>query len=168
MAPTPQAERHLRVLCLEDSPTEARLVRRVLTAAGYDLEMDLAAERGRFAQLLAGEPYDVILANYRLPGFTASAALELATAACPQTPFVGVAANVSEEVAAQLMRGGAVQAVLKERMAQLPRAVQRAISEKAPQGRQVAAAATHGEDADLSSGAHAPSRCSRISDLRQS
>jgi CheY-like chemotaxis protein len=130
MSPTPEAERHLHVLCLDDSPSDARLVRRVLTAAGYDLEMDLATERGRFEDLLASECYDVILADYRLPGFDARAAHELARVACPRTPFVGVSAIISEEVTAQLMRGGAVQSVLKGRLARLPHAVQRAMSEK--------------------------------------
>ena len=61
------------------------------------------------------------------------AALELASAACPQTPFVGVFATICEEINAHMMRGGAVECVLKERMALLPRAVQRAMGEKARQ-----------------------------------
>jgi len=37
------------------------------------------------------------------------AALELASAACPQTPFVGVFATICEEINAHMMRGDAVE-----------------------------------------------------------
>jgi putative nucleotidyltransferase with HDIG domain len=140
MSATSPAPRDLRVLCLEDSPSDAELVRGVLSAEGYELEMDLAAERGRFEQLLAGDPYDVILADYRLPGFDARAALELAKAARPQTPFVCISATIGEEVAVELLKGGAVDLVLKERMSRLPFAVQRAIDEKAHERQQQASA----------------------------
>jgi PAS domain S-box-containing protein/putative nucleotidyltransferase with HDIG domain len=126
-----QSQRHLRVLCLEDSLTDAELVGRELSADGYDLEMDVATERGHFEELLAGDPYDVILADYRLPGFDAHAALKLATAACPQTPFVCVSTAIAEEVTVELLKGSAVDLVLEDRMARLPFAVQRAIDEAA-------------------------------------
>jgi len=136
MSTTLQRQRHLRVLCLEDSPSDAELIRRVLTADGYELEMDLATERRRFEELLASDSYDVILADYRLPGFDARAALELARAARPQTPFVCVSGTIGEEVTVELLKGGAVDLVLKDRMARLPFAVQRAIDEKARQREQ--------------------------------
>ncbi len=52
--------------------------------AGYELDVALAADRRRFEELLAGGPYDVILADYALPGFDAHGALELAKAALPE------------------------------------------------------------------------------------
>ena len=133
MSAPPPPQHHLRVLCLEDSPSDAELVRRVLTAAGWDLELDLAAERGRFEELLAGRSYDVILADYRLAGFDPRAALELATAACPRTPFVCVSATIADEVATKLLKGGAVDVVLSDRLARLPFAVERAINEQTRQ-----------------------------------
>ncbi|MFA4966141.1 MAG: response regulator [Thermoleophilia bacterium] len=145
MSATPPTQRHLRVLCLEDSPSDAEQIRRVLVAAGYDLELDLAAERGRFEELLAGHPYDVILADYRLAGFDARAALELATAACPRTPFVCVSAAIADEIAAELLKGGAVEVVLKERLGRLPIAVERAIAAKARQGEPPPAPDARGE-----------------------
>jgi len=130
MSASSRTQRHLRVLFLEDSPSDAALAREVLTAAGYDLEVDLVTERGRFEELLASRRYDVILADYRLAGFGARAALESARAACPQTPFVCVSAAIADEVAAELLKGGAVDVVFEGRMAGLPCAVERAIGEK--------------------------------------
>jgi PAS domain S-box-containing protein len=130
MTPEPQSQQRLRVLCLEDSPAEAEEIRQTLVSAGYLLDMEVAPDRHRFEESLAGEPFDVILADYRLHGFDAHAALEVARAASPLTPFVCVSATVGEEVAVELLKGGAVDLVLKNRLARLPFAVERAIKEK--------------------------------------
>ena len=47
------AVRPLRVLCLEDSPPDAELVSEALTSAGYELDLDWAADRAAFEELLA-------------------------------------------------------------------------------------------------------------------
>jgi CheY-like chemotaxis protein len=83
-------DRRLRVLCLEDSPLDAELVRETLAGAGYQLDVSLAPDRHSFEELLGGGPYDVILADFALPGFDAHAALPLARAALPETPFICV------------------------------------------------------------------------------
>jgi PAS domain S-box-containing protein len=121
----------LRVLCLEDSPADAELVGRALTAAGYRLEFAVAPDRRRFEALLAGGPYDVILADYQLPDFDARAALELAKASCPSTPFICVSGTIGEEATVELLKQGADDCVLKDRMGRLPFAVQRAMEERA-------------------------------------
>jgi putative nucleotidyltransferase with HDIG domain/PAS domain S-box-containing protein len=121
----------LCVLCLEDSPPDAELVSATLTRAGYELDFALAPDRREFEKLLAGGPYDIILADFNLPGFDAPAALELAKAACPSTPFICVSATIGEEATVELLKQGADDIVLKDRMARLPFAVQRAIDERA-------------------------------------
>jgi PAS domain S-box-containing protein len=128
---TPPAQRRLRVLYLEGPPSDARRVGEALTAAGYLIDMELASDERRFEELPAGEPFDVILADAGLPGFDARAALELARTSCPQTPFPCVSATIGEKVAVDLLKGGAVDLVLKDRLARLPLSVERALDEKA-------------------------------------
>jgi CheY-like chemotaxis protein len=123
--------RPLRVLCLDDSPPDVELVAATLTRAGYRLELDWAAGRTAFEALLAGAPHDVILADYALPGFDAHEALELAKVACPGTPFICVSGTIGEEITVELLKRGADDIVLKDRMARLPFAVQRAVDERA-------------------------------------
>jgi PAS domain S-box-containing protein/putative nucleotidyltransferase with HDIG domain len=123
--------RSLRVLCLEDSPLDAELVSETLIRAGFRADIDLAPDRRRFEALLAGEPYDVILADFALPGFDAHRALELAKAAHPGTPFICVSGTIGEEATVELLKEGADDIVLKDKMARLPFAVQRAIDEAA-------------------------------------
>ena len=122
--------RRLRVLCLEDSPVDADLVGHTLTAAGYSLEMSVAAGRDDFVELLAGDAYDVILADYSLPGFDAHGALELAIRMRPLTPFICVSGTIGEEATVELLKQGADDCVLKDKMARLPFVVERAIAEK--------------------------------------
>jgi diguanylate cyclase (GGDEF)-like protein/PAS domain S-box-containing protein len=121
----------LRVLCLEDSPVDAELVRESLSGAGMRVDMNVAPDRSAFECLLADGPYDVILADFALPGFDALGALELASAACPTTPFICVSGAIGEEVTAELLRNGADDVVLKDRLARLPFAVENAIDERA-------------------------------------
>jgi PAS domain S-box-containing protein len=127
--PSIEAKPPLRVLILEDSPADATLMARTLTAAGFELDADLATERGRFVELLASGAYDVILADFSLPGFDAHAALELAKSACPTTPFVCVSGTIGEEATVELLKQGAADCVLKDRLGRLPFAVERAIAE---------------------------------------
>src|SRR5450756_2334575 len=123
--------RPLRVLCLEDSPSDAELMSEALTRGGYELDLDLAEDRAAFERLLVGEPYDIILADFALPGFDAHGALELAKVACPGTPFVCVSGTIGEEATVELLKHGADDCVLKDRLARLPFAVQRAIDDRA-------------------------------------
>lgn len=122
--------RTLRVLCLEDSPEDVELVREML-AGIFQLEMKVASDRPNFDKLLAGGSHDVILADYSLPGFDAHSALELAKMACPTTPFICVSGVIGEEATVELLKAGADDCVLKDRLARLPFAVQRAIDERA-------------------------------------
>ena len=123
--------RQLRVLCLEDSPLDAELVTEALVKAGYELDVTLAPDRRRFEELLGAGPYDVILADFALPDFDAHGALELAKAAHPDTPFICVSGTIGEEATVELLKQGADDCVLKDRMARLPFAVQRALDERA-------------------------------------
>jgi PAS domain S-box-containing protein len=120
----------MRVLCLEDSPADAELVRATL-AGVFQLEMDVASDRLGLEKLLTGGSYDVILADYALPGFDAHGALDLAKVACPTTPFICVSGTIGEEATVELLKKGADDCVLKDRLARLPFAVQRAIDERA-------------------------------------
>jgi HD-GYP domain-containing protein (c-di-GMP phosphodiesterase class II) len=123
--------RPLRVLCLEDSAPDAELVVHTLTRAGYSLDLALAPDRRRFEELLAGAPYDIILADHVVPGFDAHGALELVRAASPTTPFICVSGTIGEEATVELLKRGADDIVLKDKMARLPFAVQRALDERA-------------------------------------
>lgn len=117
----------LRVLYLEDSPRDVEILRESLTESGYDLTMDLAATKKEFASFLRKGTYDVILSDFKLPGFDAFGALQLCLDFCPNVPFICVSGSIGEETAIKLIHGGAVDYVLKDRPARLPLAIKRAL-----------------------------------------
>ena len=119
----------LRILHLEDSPLDAELVREWLTDAGLSIQLDWAANEQEFTSFLQSGGYDLILADYRLPGFNAPAALLLAKAYCPDIPFIAVTGAVGEEEAVAFLKQGATDYVLKGRLSKLPGAIERALDE---------------------------------------
>src|SRR5450830_935293 len=119
----------LRILHLEDSPLDAELIREGLIEAGLSMQLDWAANEQEFTSFLQHGAYDLILADYRLPGFDAPAALVLTKSICPDIPFIAVTGAVGEEQAVEFLKQGATDYVLKSRLSKLPVAIERAMAE---------------------------------------
>ena len=121
----------LRILCLEDSPLDAELTGEALRSAGHEVDMDVVDDPAGFERLLGEGDYDVILADFALPSFDANRALALARSMKPDTPFICVSGTIGEEATVEMLKQGADDCVLKDKMARLPFAVGRAIDERA-------------------------------------
>ena len=119
----------LRALLLEDSPRDVEILRGLLIDAGFDLDMDCTALEKEFISLLRSRTYDIILADFKLPGFDGFAALRWSMEICPRVPFICVSGTIGEETAVELLKQGAVDYVLKDRLARLPSAIHRALGE---------------------------------------
>jgi sigma-B regulation protein RsbU (phosphoserine phosphatase) len=123
------AEKPLRILHLEDSPHDAEIIRERLIDAGFSMQIDVASNELEFTSFLRRGGFDLVLADYMLPGFDAPAALLLAKSLCPGIPFVTVSGAVGEEKAVELLKQGATDYVLKNRLDKLPLAIERALDE---------------------------------------
>jgi PAS domain S-box-containing protein len=119
----------LKVLCLEDVPQDAELMSELIREAGYNLEMDITATEKGFESLLRTGKYDIILSDFKLPGFDAFGALQLRYEICPGIPFICVSGSIGEETAIEILRLGADDYVLKDRPERLPYAIKRALEE---------------------------------------
>ena len=119
----------LKVLYLEDSPHDVEIVRELLIDAGYSLSMDCVEKKKEYVSLLREHTYDLILSDFTLPGFDAFGALQLAVEICPDVPFICVSGSIGEETAIKLIKQGAVDYILKDRIARLPLAIQRTLDE---------------------------------------
>ncbi len=82
-----------------------------------------------FRAALAHQPWDVILADYALPHFSADAAVQVLKDSGQDIPLIIVSGTISEEDAIRLMRHGASDFVFKQNMRRLIPAVQREIAE---------------------------------------
>ena len=122
-------ERALRILILEDLPSDAELMVYELRQTGIAHSYRRVAEREHFTAALREDPPDIILSDFHLPTFDGLEALTLAQATCPDTPFIFVSGAMGEEVAIDALKLGATDYVLKDRLSRLGPAVQRSLRE---------------------------------------
>lgn len=133
------ANRELRVLMLEDMLTDAELAQRELRKAGILFTAVRVETRDEFMRALDEFRPDIILSDYKLPDFDGMAALEIVQRDHPEVPVVMVTGALSDIEAVELIHAGAKDYVLKDRLARLAPAVQRALAaEQSARARQAA------------------------------
>jgi PAS domain S-box-containing protein len=119
----------LRVLLVEDSPTDAKLVVAALGALGRPIEHERVEERSAMRAALERVSWDIVLSDWSMPRFSALLALEVLKQSGHALPFIIVSGTIGEERAADAMRAGAQDYVLKDRLARLAPAVARELRE---------------------------------------
>src|SRR6266550_7372557 len=116
----------LRVLVLEDRVDDAELIARELRDGGLTAVWErVDTEAGFVARLQAG--WDVIIADYSLPQFSAPRALEILKRLDLDIPFIVVSGNVGEAAAVAAMRSGAHDYVFKGNLSRLRPAIEREV-----------------------------------------
>ena len=119
----------LDILSLEDSLIDFEIICAKLTNSGYVLNISRVDTERDFTAALRNNRYDIILADYNLHGFDGFQALLIANQYCPDTPFICVSGSIGEIMAVELLKHGAIDYVLKDRLERLPYAVKRALEE---------------------------------------
>lgn len=115
----------LRLLLLEDSDDDALLIQRSLERHGFRLTLGRAQNEAQFTAALENGAWDVIVADFSLPGFSGIDALRLTRDVEPDLPFILVSGTIGEELAVAAMRGGAQDYVMKSNLARLGPAIER-------------------------------------------
>lgn len=123
----PQSE-PLRILLLEDSPTDAELNEHLLRKAGINFTALRVETGSAFVAALDTFHPDIILADYKLPEFDGMAALQIVRRDHPEVPVIMVTGALSDIEAVELIHAGAKDYMLKDRPARLAAAVQRALA----------------------------------------
>ncbi len=129
-----EGKQKIRVLVVEDSLPDAEVCLEELQRAGFELFADVVSTREEFTPRLDAGSYDVILADYRLVGWTAMDALAEVQQRGKDIPFLLVTGSLGEEAAVECLKQGVSDYVLKDRLARLPLAVRRALEEKTQRG----------------------------------
>lgn len=114
----------------EDGAIDHDLVKRALQTAQLDFDIERVETLEEFAQKARGSGIDLILADYRLPGFTAIEAWETLAAQGPRPPFVLVSGAIGEAAAVAAIQLGMSDYVLKDDLAKLAHVVQRSIERR--------------------------------------
>jgi signal transduction histidine kinase len=126
-APGGPAEKPINILHLEDSEVDHQLVCRTLDKAALAYTIARVDTLTAFIQEAASAQVDLILADYRLSGFTALDAWAALPAAENRPPFVLLSGAIGEAAAVSAIQSGISDYLRKEDLARLELVIRRAM-----------------------------------------
>jgi PAS domain S-box-containing protein len=129
----------LRILHLEDEPDFSALVTAIIEREGLDAEVNLVTDLAAFKTALEEGNFDVIIADYMLPSCSGTQALGLAREKYPRIPFLLLSGAIGEHAAIEILRSGATDYVLKNRLDRLVPALRRAVEESSERTQRIEA-----------------------------
>jgi diguanylate cyclase (GGDEF)-like protein len=121
----------LRLLLIEDSEDDAALVVRALTRGGYDVTAERVDTPAALRAALDRQSWDVTIADYTMPGFSGTAALQILRERDADLPFIFVSGTIGEDSAVAAMKVGAHDYIMKGNLKRLVPAVERELREAA-------------------------------------
>ncbi len=121
----------LRVLVVEDSEFDAQIMVTLLRKGGYDVSQQRVENAEDFRAALKDRSWQLILADYNLPTFSAPAALEILRESGIDIPFIIVSGGIGEDIAVASMKAGAHDYLMKGNLQRLAPAVERELREAA-------------------------------------
>jgi signal transduction histidine kinase len=121
-------ERPLRALIVEDNELDARLLIRELRR-GYVVTFMRVETAAAMRDALETQAWDVILADYAMPAFSAPAALKLLKEVEVDVPFIIISGTIGEETAIDCMRAGPQDFIVKGKLGRLLPAIEREITD---------------------------------------
>jgi PAS domain S-box-containing protein len=138
----------VRALIIDDSDDDALLIVSHLRRGGIELTYERAETMQAIAETLTARPPDIVLCDYNLPGFSAQDALRMLQDSGLDASFILVSGAVGEETAAAIMKAGAHDFILKDRLSRLVPAVERELrdAQVRRQRRGAEAALRHSEE----------------------
>jgi PAS domain S-box-containing protein len=119
----------IRILHVEDVAADSQLVAEVLDSQGLACEIERVDRESALRAALLERGFDIVISDFALSGWSGMDALRLVNELCPQLPFVFVSGSIGEDAAIDMLRRGATDYVLKERLTRLVPAIQRALAE---------------------------------------
>ncbi len=115
----------LRVLIIEDSEDDTLLLVRTLRRGSYDPTYERVDTPAAMKAALERQKWDVVIADYAMPHFSAPAALALFLKSGLDLPFIVVSGTIGEEIAVETMKAGAHDYVMKDNLVRLLPAIER-------------------------------------------
>ncbi len=134
------ASKTVRLLIVEDSEADYLLIQRQLRTEGMAFESLRVDHHDALCEALE-QSWDVILYDYEIPGLEFDDALPLIKSKIGDTPIILVSGTVDERMAAQLLRQGLDDFVLKDKLLRLSTAIDRVRRERLERSGRLAAEA---------------------------
>ena len=119
----------LRVLFVEDSQDDAALISRHLQRAGYEIDSFRVDTQEGFENAITNARWDLVISDHSMPHFSSLEALRALKEREVDCPFIIVSGTIGEDMAAEAMRAGAHDYVLKHNLARLAPAIERELGD---------------------------------------
>ncbi len=119
----------LRVLIIEDSALDAKILAGLLRAGGYEVTSERVETAEQFVAALNTGEWDIILADYNLPEFNGPEGLRLLQESEQDIPFIVISGGIGEDLAVQIMKSGAHDYLMKGNLKRLVPVVEREVRE---------------------------------------
>jgi two-component system, NarL family, sensor histidine kinase UhpB len=123
-------QKPVRILYIEDVSSDAELVLRKLSKAGFSYTHQIVGTRKDYIDAFKSFVPDLILSDYYLPQFDGLDALRIRNEIAIHTPFIFVTASTSEELAVECMKSGADDYILKSNLEGLIPSIKLSIARK--------------------------------------
>jgi CheY-like chemotaxis protein len=130
---------NLRILLLEDSLADAKLIERELSRDGFNFFLSRIRTENELRHELAAAPPDLVLSNDRLPELDGFRALAIVHQICPRLPFIFVSGSNDQQMVYDMYEEGASDYVFKRDLRDLRSAVAKASGVEPDSGRALAA-----------------------------
>ncbi len=122
-------DQSLRVLIVEDSEVYVSLIIRELKKGGYNPVYERVETAAAMKKALKEKQWDIILCDYSLPKFNAPSAIALLKESNIDIPLIVVTGAIGEETAAECMRLGAQDYIMKGNLSRLCPAIARELED---------------------------------------
>jgi two-component system NtrC family sensor kinase len=119
----------LQALIVQDREDDALVLERMLRCAGYDLNYERVDTAAAMSAALTRQPWDIVIAAYTLPAFSALAALALVQERGLDLPCIILSDTPGEDLAVAAVKAGAHDYIMTHNLARLIPAVERELQE---------------------------------------
>ena len=117
----------IRILLVEDLPADAELIARELKKGEINFNMLVVNSKEAFTAALTDFVPDIILSDHSMPFFNSNEALRIVRQANLPIPFILITSSMSDEFAVEVMKEGADDYIIKDRLKRLPSAVNNSV-----------------------------------------
>lgn len=122
-------EKPIRVLIIEDSENDVKLLIRELQRGGYEVSHERVETAETMNRALDQQVWDIAFGDYSMPHFNGVAALKLLRERGLDIPFIFVSGTIGEDTAVEAMKNGANDYIMKGTLKRLLPAVDRELRE---------------------------------------
>ncbi len=119
----------IKVLYLEDSDSDAKLIKSKISLKEYDFEIRRVVNKADFLAELNNTDFDIVLSKYFIPGYSGLNALKDTKRQLSDTPFIFIFENLDEGIIEKVLRDGVTDVVQKKNLDRLSISLIRAIND---------------------------------------